>query len=71
MEIIITVFEWMVSIAESILVVVLSFVLLIFLIVGLSLESIFQDGNTSLCKDLGVQMEFCTPNDTEKINDKF
>jgi len=71
MEIIFSVFVWLLSIAESILVVVLSFVLLIVLIVGLSLESIFQEDNSSYCEDLGIQMEFCEPNDTEKINDKF
>ena len=54
-----TVFVWLVTIAESIIVVVLSFVLLIVLIVGLSLESIFQDDNSSLCQDLEVQTEFC------------
>ena len=54
-----TVFVWLVTIAESIIVVVLSFVLLIVLIVSLSLESIFQDDNSSLCQDLGVQTEFC------------
>ena len=59
MEILTTVFVWLVTIAESIIVVVLSFVLLIVLIVGLSLESIFQDDNSSLCQDLGVQTEFC------------
>ena len=59
MEIIMTVFVWLVTIAESIIVVVLSFVLLIVLIVSLSLESIFQDDNSSLCQDLGVQTEFC------------
>ena len=59
MEIIMTVFVWLVTIAESIIVVVLSFVLLIVLIVGLSLESIFQDENSRLCQDLGVQTEFC------------
>ena len=59
MEIIMTVFVWLVTIAESIIVVVLSFVLLIVLIVGLSLESIFQDDNSSLCQDLGAQTEFC------------
>ena len=41
MGIITTVFVWLVSIAESILVVVLSIVLLIVMIVGLSVESIF------------------------------
>ena len=71
MEIIFSVFVWLVSIAESILVVVLSFVLLIVLIVGLSLESIFQEDNSSYCEDLGIQMEFCEPNDTAEINDKF
>ena len=59
MEILTTVFVWLVTIAESIIVVVLSFVLLIVLIVSLSLESIFQDDNSSLCQDLGVQTEFC------------
>ena len=59
MAIITTVFVWLVSVAESIIVVVLSFVLLIVLIVSLSLESIFQDDNSSLCQDLGVQTEFC------------
>ena len=59
MEILTTVFVWLVTIAESIIVVVLSFVLLIVLIVSLSLESIFQDDNSSLCQDLGVQNEFC------------
>ena len=59
MEILTTVFVWLVTIAESIIIVVLSFVLLIVLIVSLSLESIFQDDNSSLCQDLGVQTEFC------------
>ena len=71
MEILFSVFVWLLSIAESILVVVLSFVLLIVLIVGLSLESIFQEDNSSYCEDLGIQMEFCEPNDTAEINDKF
>jgi len=71
MEILFSVFVWLLSIAESILVVVLSFVLLIVLIVGLSLESIFQEDNSSYCEDLGIQMEFCETNDTEEINDKF
>jgi len=41
MGIITTVFVWLVSIAESILVVVLSIIFLIVMIVGLSVESIF------------------------------
>jgi len=53
-----------VTIAESIIVVVLSFVLLIVLIVGLSLESIFHEGHEEISPT--VDAELC-----ESCWDKF
>ena len=64
MEILTTVFVWLVTIAESIIVVVLSFVLLIVLIVGLSLESIFYEGHEEISPT--VDAELC-----ESCWDKF
>ena len=64
MEILTTVFVWLVTLAESIIVVVLSFVLLIVLIVGLSLESIFHEGHEEISPT--VDAELC-----ESCWDKF
>ena len=59
------IFEWLVSVADSIVYAVLVFILIIITVPGLLITSLFEDENSIYCVSFDSPMQLCETSDND------